>query len=360
MKKRKITQAAWVILINLLIFLILFLGVESAFRIHRDGFSGAFSGLVDSIKVPYSNLGTSNWVVYDKDLGYRLNPNSPKTNRHSIKNGEIEFPKPEGLYRIVYLGDSIPWDNPGFVNYSKEILEEQGRYEIINASVPGYTTYQELLLYKKYLVDIKPDLVIWTYCLNDNHKFLHKFDEKGKMLWTDEARNTFKIDTYWGVIISRSYVLSMINIRLLSRKAEAKKKNAQFGWERSFDFSIAWKDYPWAAYEKYLIEFKTILKKQNSKLAIVVFPFEPQIKYRNNKKHIRYVLKPQRKIRVLCEKHQVPCLDLYSTLSDQYDKKRRMFRDGIHLNLEGHKLVSDAIVNFLHQNDLLAMTKNSL
>jgi hypothetical protein len=54
--------------------------------------------------------------------------------------------------------------------------------EIINASTPGYTTYQELIFFKKYILQTNPDIVILAYVLNDNHKFLHKFDAEGNML----------------------------------------------------------------------------------------------------------------------------------------------------------------------------------
>jgi hypothetical protein len=170
-----------VVLVNCLVFVVLFAAVEFSYRIYRDGFTKTVANL-GSDRVPYSNLGVSNWVIFDDDLGYRLNRGGDTTNPFPIHHGEITIPKPEKDYRILYLGDSIPWDKHGFAEQSKVLLSDKGRYDVINAAVPGYTSYQEVLLYEKYLKPITPDLVIWTYCLNDNHRFLHRFDEKAKML----------------------------------------------------------------------------------------------------------------------------------------------------------------------------------
>ena len=47
--------------------------------------------------------------------------------------------------------------------------------EVINAGVPGYTTYQELEFLKIYGLDMKPDLVILGFVFNDLfYKYLHR------------------------------------------------------------------------------------------------------------------------------------------------------------------------------------------
>ena len=85
-------------------------------------------------------------------------------NTLSVRHGEIINPKPRGKYRIIVLGDSIPWDKLGFVSYMGELLSKDENIELINASVPGYTAYQEVLFFKKYLQQTEPNLIIWTYC----------------------------------------------------------------------------------------------------------------------------------------------------------------------------------------------------
>jgi len=323
-----------------------------------DGFFKAFDNLIKYGDVPYSNLGTSNWVIYDQWLGYRLNPNRPGINSRSIKHGEIAVPKPPGTYRIIILGDSIPWDKDGFVDELRKQLEV-GRYELINASVPGYTAYQELLLFKRYLIETDPDLLIWTYCLNDNHKFLHQFDEKARMLVTEEALESLKPKSYWDLLISRSYILSSLRLKIMA-KANERKKNveSQFVWENQVDFNIAWKDFPWRSYEAYLKEMLDMLAQKNAKLAIIVFPYEPQLKYRHDAENYDYAVKPQRILISLCHKYSVHCLDLYPVFSSSYDVGQKLFCDGIHLNELGHRTTAKIIHQFLLNNRLLLRSEN--
>jgi lysophospholipase L1-like esterase len=350
----KLKRIIIILLSNAVITLVLLGLLELGYRIYRDGFSKAFGNIVKHSGVPYSNLGTSNWVIYDDELGYRLNPDRPNINRLSVRHGEIAIPKPPSLYRVIVLGDSIPWDKGGFVSHLREELNGRGNYEVLNASVPGYTTYQELLFFKRYLLQTAPDLVIWSYCLNDNHRFLHQFDEKARMLLTTEATESLEIKSTWDFLVSRSYVLSSLRVRFIAaRQQSAEKNRSKFVWENQMDFNIAWKDYSWRSYEEHLREMINLLRNGKTKLAIVIFPYEPQLNHRHDVVNHEYVTKPQRLLNVLCQKYRVPCLDLYPEFSASYDQGQRLYRDGIHLNDKGHRLTTSILDSFLLRNELL-------
>ena len=252
----------------------------------------------------------------------------------------------------MVLGDSIPWADPGFVSYIEQMLSKEGNFEVINAAVPGYTAYQELLFFKKYLRQTQPDLVIWTYCLNDNHKFLHRFDEKAKMLWTEEALDSLRVTTFFDKLVSRSYMLSELKLRVLA--VQKQTHECRWQWQCVPDFNIAWKDEPWTRYETYMDEMKRLTGLMQSKLAIVVFPYEPQLEAFDRPEDSEYILKPQRQIKVLCQKYDVPCIDLFRAFHTRKRDSVRLFRDGIHLTKEGHELTASLIYTFLHEKNLLA------
>ena len=149
---------------NIVVFAFLFLSLETGYRVYRDGLHEFVVSLTSGHNAAYSNLGTGNWVIYDPELGYRLNPARPTINSRSIRGPDITVPKPSGVFRVVVLGDSIPAAQPGFVDELSDQLKRRGVIEVINASTPGYTSYQELMFFKRYLVDTDPDLVIWAYC----------------------------------------------------------------------------------------------------------------------------------------------------------------------------------------------------
>lgn len=353
----KLIRLGLIVLCNVVVFLVLVGLLELTYRIHRDGLRDTFINIVKHSQAPYSNLGTSNWVIYDEELGYRLNPNQTDINSLSVRHGEIAIPKPRGLYRILFLGDSIPWDRPGFVSDIGGQLMTAGAYEVINASVPGYTSYQELLFFKRYLVRTDPDLVIWTYCLNDNHRFLHRFDEKARMLVTPEAEQGLRINSVGDTIISRSYLLSVLRLRLMSRTQQEAQR---YPWENAIDFNIAWKDFSWELYEQHLGEMTRLLSTRNIKLAVVIFPYEPQLKYRHDTTEHDYIVKPQRMLIALCKKYGVTCLDLYPVFSEAYDEGKKLYRDGIHLNETGHRIAASTIFNFIGNHSLIPAVRGTV
>lgn len=343
---KKLIRFAQIVGANFLVFVLLFALAELAYRIYRDGVPGAFVNLAENFgAAPNSNLGTHNWVIGDAVIGYRLNPNQPGVNRLSIRGGDVAIPKPPGLFRLIVLGDSIPWDNPGFVRIMSDRLSQTGTIEVINASVPGYTTYQELMFLKTYLLDTSPDLVILTYCLNDNYKFLHRFNENGQMLWTAEAEESLQVNSVFGAFVSRSYILTKLKLGFAAFNRP--RVASQFPWDNREDFNAAWKDESWAPNETYLAEMADVLARRGSRFAIVVFPFEPQLDERYLTADYAYTLKPQTKLKTICDRYRVPCLDLFPTFRDYRRQGAKLFRDGIHLTPAGHDVAAATILDFV-------------
>lgn len=336
---------ARILAVNLLVLLALLGSAELAYRMYVDGPSGAFKIIFSG--VPYSNLGTHNWVISDPALGYRLNPTREGVNSLSMRHDEIAIPKPSGLFRLVYLGDSIPWHRPGFVDYTRESLTQSASVEVINASTPGYTTYQESLFLETYVLPTSPDLVLLTYCMNDNHKFLHQFDEHANMLITREAKDSLLKDSLFNGIVSSSYLLTRVRLAQLSRRDD----EARVGWEGAGDVGIAWQDRPWIDFEKHLVRMRDLLSNSGSKFAMIVFPIEGQFNESDD-----YVLKPQRLLKGLCDRYDVPCLDLFPSFYERQEQGVDLFQDGMHLSEEGHRLAAEEILEFLAAQGLL--TKN--
>lgn len=80
--------------------------------------------------------------------------------------------KRPGVTRVVVMGDSVMWGTgvnqddsvPGVL---EEKLAADGSYEVINAAVIGYSSYQELRFLEKYVLPLEPDVVVVNYCIND-------------------------------------------------------------------------------------------------------------------------------------------------------------------------------------------------
>ncbi|MDF1838939.1 MAG: GDSL-type esterase/lipase family protein, partial [Planctomycetota bacterium] len=126
-----------------------------------------------------------NWIAVgqrDADLGWA---NRAGASGHIAGNGldytvtinslgfrdpERNYPKPEGVKRVVFLGDSVTWgwgvdDGERF----SDLLEHRlGKgVESINMGVPGYGTGQQFWNLEKFGWRYQPDAVVLCVVLND-------------------------------------------------------------------------------------------------------------------------------------------------------------------------------------------------
>ncbi|MBD3263600.1 MAG: hypothetical protein GF375_00675, partial [Candidatus Omnitrophica bacterium] len=86
--------------------------------------------------------------------------------------------KPEGVYRIIVMGGSHPFGIA--INFKEtysyqlerifgnNLPAESREVEVVNAAVPGYSTFQVLNLLKYQMADYEPDLVIVDAGINDS------------------------------------------------------------------------------------------------------------------------------------------------------------------------------------------------
>lgn len=264
-----------------------------------------------------------------------------------MKDHTVTIPKPPRTKRIVILGDSLPFPgvNPTFVDFLKERYKNETQIEILNASTPGYTDYQELLFLKKYLLPTDPDIVVLCYVMNDNPKFLHQFDPNLDMLFTDEAKVSLQIHGPLDKFVSQSYVLSSLKARLMKPNPDVSASG--FPWDGTLDFNTAWKDESWPDVESQIREMKTILTAQHAQLVIVIFPLMDQLNDTYLGKNRQYVLKPQMKLATLGNTEGIPVLDLFDAFY-RGEKKRQLFvEDGLHLTTDGHRVTADMLFPFL-------------
>ena len=95
-------------------------------------------------------------------------------NSLGYRDYEHDVEKPGGVFRIVVLGDSLGAGlyvdrmEEVFPAILQELLRESGaQVEVINLSVAGYNTLQEVETLKDRGLRYEPDLVLLAYCLND-------------------------------------------------------------------------------------------------------------------------------------------------------------------------------------------------
>lgn len=136
-----------------------------------------------------------------RDVVYELKPNVMGTFRgepirtnvyghRQVTTPELE--KPEGVYRIVGLGDShmFGWGVPQGETYL-ELLEQRLRaeglnVEVINCAAPGYNTSMEVAMFEAECRAFDPDLVVLHWIGND-FDFPHFMQRVDAELTSDDA-----------------------------------------------------------------------------------------------------------------------------------------------------------------------------
>ena len=298
------------------------------------------------------------WAIYDPDLGYRQNPNYGDMNSDGLRDHPI--PPKSDRFRVLLLGDSVAVYGDSvddtFVGHMRAELARDGSAppaEVIDAGIKGYTNYQELVYLKKFGLKFQPDLVGVEFCLNDLHKFLHSFQvENGKLV-----PGTYQFSTD-ALAEARDWPRRLASKSFLLVWARSKFRVAQdfLRWQASRGFSFdynatirtAWLDEPWTDIERQMAEMVALGRQHGFRVFLTVVPIQVQYDASYLARDRAHVLKPQRKLKEICERLQIPFLDLFP------DLQASMFiDDGIHLTQAGRVQVGQRLGQWLRKSGYL-------
>ncbi|MFQ5349136.1 MAG: SGNH/GDSL hydrolase family protein [Thermoanaerobaculia bacterium] len=298
------------------------------------------------------------WATYDEELGYRLTPGFGEVNERGYL-GPVRGPKSD-RFRVLVLGDSLGFDGDGAADtyvgrLEAMLLSDTGLapLEVINASVSGYTNYQELAYLRKYGVELEPDLVGVGFVLNDLHRFLHTFRvEDGRIVgqshsFAEEAEDAVRRPLIR--LARRSWALLWLKnrFRLLGRIAEATAADG-YTFEYRPDFASAWRPDSWPPIEEQLAEMRQLGRRHGFELFVHLFPYAQQLRSDYLERDRSYVLAPQVRLAEICARLGIPFLDLTPDLSRDH-----FLDDDVHLTSTGRQLVAERLAGFLDERRLI-------
>jgi lysophospholipase L1-like esterase len=98
-----------------------------------------------------------------------------RTNSLGLRSADVAQPKPVDVFRILALGDSVTfgWGLRGEDAYPSQLasllatLRSDQRFEVVNAGVSGYGTWQQALWLAEAGLALQPDVVVVQAHLND-------------------------------------------------------------------------------------------------------------------------------------------------------------------------------------------------
>ena len=164
MKNRFVKKLLLSVIITLLALLVMEMGIRIADR-HNE----------------FLPPGKPDWIKLSPTIHYEMEPNYSGTiygarvgiNSHGFRGPEIKD-KSDHEFRIVVLGNSCVFGNE--VRYEETIcaqLEDllnnagSGIYRVFNAGVPGYSSYQGLIMLQEKVIGLNPDLLLVSFGFND-------------------------------------------------------------------------------------------------------------------------------------------------------------------------------------------------
>lgn len=292
----------------------------------------------------------------DATLRWRYSSSGGR-NSLGLRSREVG-PKKSGTYRILVLGDSLVFlGETSSGELYTEVLERRlnarsangpHAFEVINAGVPGYTTYQELEFLKIYGLEMQPDLVVLGFVLNDLfYKYQHKPTTQNLLDREPTTRlYRFNPDVFPGRLFACSYLAHEV-VRRSDMIWKTLRGRPTFPFEEYGDFYLAWKEYGWIQARRLIGEMHRLLMDRGVSLAILVFPIMDQVQARPRQLDEAYVLYPQTKIREIGRDEGIPMLDLTESIHRSGDA--RLFQDIVHLNAKGNDVVTDELERFLEE-----------
>lgn len=124
---------------------------------------------------PETNLYTGAGLYQkDPDCGYVLRPGARGKgviiNSHGLRDVERGYAKPDGVKRVLVLGDSFTFAavDPA-ANFVSVLGEQLGPgVDVINSGVPGWSTAQQLAWLKKEGLRYDPDVIVIAFFVGND------------------------------------------------------------------------------------------------------------------------------------------------------------------------------------------------
>lgn len=304
------------------------------------------------------------------------------TNSKGLRDREYELKKPEGITRIIVIGDSFTW---GFGVSDDEIYTERLEAmltdtEVINLGVTGYGLRQEITYLEREGLQYDPDIVIAGFCMNDIYRPHDERAGKGDSIaandeiegpTTSQRAGSKNIILALKKFLARSSVLYRFlvdrintNKTLINALVSLRIKDSLVGFE-GIDINLmpALKEYPkiletsWEETRSELLELERLTRASGIRLVIAVVPSVQSIQQKTFEHAIAYTAfdpedfdlgKPYRLLEEFSREHDIELVNPFRRFQHAHNEGSRLYlKREMHLNATGHDLLARTIAEQL-------------
>ena len=261
-------------------------------------------------------------------------------NAHGMRGPDVPIEKPTNTFRILSIGDSsaFGWGVPPEQTYAgalERILNENAgsvRCQVLNAGVPGYSSYQGLQYLRRELLAYKPDLVLVYFGLNDLTGARYYADKDQRFLAGPKTRSPF-------ALLYRLRIYRLL-AQCVSRFSRKKRFDAYFA--DTDHFRVAPKDY---------IANLNAMKKLGTEHGFKVYFITPV--WHDTEKGVLY----NRPYWLPAGKNIwtgiTPTIDTYGHLKKMENQAAKLYQDVAHPTAWGHEIIAKTIYRTLKREGVL-------
>ena len=292
----------------------------------------------------HTDDSSAHFLVPDAELLWRLDPHmtgSLATNKLGIRDTSYNAAADK---KILLLGDSVSWGHAmKFVEevypqvLQMQLNEAGGRtVEVINAAVPGYSTFQQLKYLQMEGVKLDPDLIILQFCLNDvveRYTTVVAYGGPSSFMGVDTRQS---VRGAYGRLVRHSRAVETI---LRWAQHQARDRQAYKVMNLAQDTLPAELEEAWALTLSELDGIRDVARSRGIDLLIAIMPYRFQFE------DPQRLNQPQRVLVQYAKKNNVGAVDLLPLMAGfvRQNPKVALFQDANHLSPEGHQFVAKAL-----------------
>ena len=252
-----------------------------------------------------------------------------RINEHGFRGPGFSADKPDGVFRVMLLGDSFTFgEGVRFEDTFAVALERRLRVglpevEVLNLGVSSWNTQDELRYLSRAGHRFDPDLVLVVFVLNDANyaggldlfeNFRARYEASGLL------KNSYLASYVFAAVAreigGRRYVEGLVGSALDEPKL----------WQISFGM---------------LSRMKALSQKMGARFGVVIFPFMYQLDESHPFSPLHEL------VRHYCEEEEIPVLDLLTAFRGQPYLDLWVHPSDQHPNEKGHAIAAEAMANFL-------------
>ena len=272
----------------------------------------------------------------------RVGGHPVEVNAHGFRDRAFG-PRRPGVFRILVLGDSVTFGHgqPVEATYVRRLeaaLAADGlRVEVLNAGIPGWSTYQQRRFYEDEGGALAPDLVLVGFVLND-------VTEIQRGLIELRLATGMRLVRWFNWLAERSAALAALK-RVVAGALAPGEREVKSVLELALRPEAPEVRHAMQSTLAEIGRLQELAARRGAGFGLVLFPFRFQLERPS-------LDAPQRRIRAFAEERGIPLLDTLPLLREHAPDAVLM--DADHLTPLGHRLGAEAIAAWLEAESLLA------